>query len=269
MIDLWDPSTLPAATRSLLDDNERLIVDYLARQAALLEVRETAALRDEIPLNELHERKAALDAEVARSIMSETIRGFHHTRLTDDEVRAIRSHGIPVTSLPMLRQKLDAVVAAGLLMQGAADHVYDNSPLVTGEHGERIGTFYATAHPLSVDDGNITPFHESWGGEISTWAIKDEGILDSLRSIGKPRVIEVAIPIAATGWVASRIAQAIVAAKGCEPEQPKDLAIDISIRSALPADYVLRVHTEGEPDFAALGRGYPSTYVKPLDEDEK
>ncbi|MBY5363580.1 hypothetical protein HFO97_27255 [Rhizobium leguminosarum] len=189
--------------------------------------------------------------------------------MTDDELRAIRSRGILMTSLPMFREKLDAVVAAGLMSQEASEHVYDNSPLVTGDYGFRIGTFYATAHPCSIDDSGITPFHESWDGEISRWAIEDETVLENLRALGKPRVIEVEMPIALIGWVVSRIAEQIVAVKGHEPRLPGGFGADLSVREPLPAANILRVHTEGDPDFAAMGRGYPPTYVEPVYGDEE
>lgn len=268
MIDLWDLKTLPAVTLALVNDNADLIRDYFAREAFIMEFRRTSTLWDEIPTNEFHDRKMELEAEVRRSIMLETIRGFHYTRMTDGEVHAIQSRGILVTSLPMFREKLDAVVAAGLMAQEASEHVYDNSPLVTGDYGDRAGTFYAAAHPYPVDDSGITPFHESWGGEISRWAIEDEAILENLRALGKPRVIEVAMPIALTGWVASRLAEQIIAVKGHEPQLPGGFGADISINEPLPAANILRVHTQGDPDFEAMGRGYPLTYGEPAYKDE-
>ena len=260
MIDLWDLKTLPAATLALINDNADLIRDYFAREASIMEFRRHSTLWDEIPTNEFHDRKMALEADVGRSILSESIRGFHYTRMTGDEVCAIQSHGILMTSLPMFREKLDAIVAAGLMTKDAADYVYDNSLIVTGDYGDRIGTFWAAAHPYTVDDSGITPFHESWGGEISRWAITDETILENLRVLGKPRIIEVEIPVKLLGYVASRIASQIIAVKGHEPLLPGGFGADIYISSPLPASSVLRVHTEGESDFAAMGRNYPASY---------
>jgi len=255
MIDLWDLNTLPAATLELVNDNADLIRDYYSRESSIMEFRRNSTLRDVIPTNEFHDRIKDLEAAIQNSIMSETIRGFHYTRLTDDEVQATKRRGIVMTSLQMFREKLDAIVAAGLMSQERSDYVYEHSPLSTGDYGDRAGTFWATTHPLSIDDSGITPFHESWGGEISRWAIEDEGTLENLRCIGKPRVIEVAIPITLTGLVASRIAEQIIAVKGHEPRLPGGFGADICISEPLPAANVLCVLTEGDPNFAALGRG--------------
>jgi len=69
--------------------------------------------------------------------------------------------------------------------------------------------------------------------------------------------------------VASRLAEQIIAVKGHEPRLPGGFGADISIESPLPAASVLRVHTEGDPDFVVMGRGYPPTYVEPWGDDEE
>jgi hypothetical protein len=45
---------------------------------------------------------------------------------------------------------------------------------------------------------------------------------------------------------------------GCAPDWP---AFDLYTTSALGADAVLNIHTEGDPKFAALARGYPAWFV--------
>ncbi len=269
MIDLWDLKTLSAATLVIINHNAELIRDYFAREASIIDFRRTSTLRDVIPTNEFRDRVMELEAEVETSIMGDTIRSFHYTRMTDDEVRAIQSHGILMTSLPMFRAKLDAIVAAGRMTQTVSEHVYNNSALVTGDYGERVGTFWATAHPCAINDSGITPFLESWGGEISRWAVEDEAVLENLRVLGKPRVIELAIPIALTGWVVARLAQQIIAVKGHEPRLPGGFGADICIRQPLPPANILRVLTEGDPHFASLGRRYPLTYAERMCDEEE
>ncbi|MBY5363581.1 hypothetical protein HFO97_27260 [Rhizobium leguminosarum] len=75
MIDLWDLKTLPTATLELINDNAGLIRDYYAREASITESRKTSTLWDTIPTNEFHGRKMELEAEVGKTIVSETIRG--------------------------------------------------------------------------------------------------------------------------------------------------------------------------------------------------
>jgi hypothetical protein len=271
MIDLWDLNTLPSATLSLLNNNTNLIRQFFERQAAIKEISDTAGLRDTIPTTEFYSDMYDLKKAVEQSIMSESIRGFHYTRLTDPEVRAFQSNGISVTSLAMFRSKLAAVVSAGLMTQKESEHVFTNSPIVTGEYGNRIGTFFACGCPYVIGDPGISGFHSSWGGEISRWAVIDEAVLQSLRVIGKPRIIEVEIPVALTAacnWVPPRIADQIVAVKWHAPKLPSQFGVDLCIKDPLPAANVLRIHTDGEPDFAIMARGYPDTYVEPIDEDE-
>ena len=88
--------------------------------------------------------------------------------------------------------------------------------------------------------------------------LKDPELIERVKSFGRPRVIELAIPLEVTRHAYSA-ATAVVATflrtPGCDPDWS---AFDLYTTSALGADAVLNIHTEGEPLFAALARGYPA-----------
>jgi hypothetical protein len=122
-----------------------------------------------------------------------------------------------------------------------------------------------TSHPHAVDDSGVTLLLEHWGGEGVYFWLKDAGLIKLVKGIGKPRVIEIAVPLNATNH-AYRAANAVVAAfaqtLGCKAD---GAAFDLySTRGLGPAN-VLKVHTDGEPAFRALARGYPATFARPPD----
>jgi hypothetical protein len=82
--------------------------------------------------------------------------------------------------------------------------------------------------------------------------LKDPKLVEPVKSFGRPRVIELAVPLQVTSHAysaAKTVAATFVRSLGCEADLS---AFDLYATSALGADAVLTVHTEGEPNFAAL-----------------
>jgi hypothetical protein len=118
-----------------------------------------------------------------------------------------------------------------------------------------------TSHPIAVDDGGVEPLMKHWGGEVASMWARDETLTDPLSRVGLPRIIELAVPVtlADCGFSAARavVATFVRSRSGI----PGKFAFDLRVTSPLPPAAVLAVHTEGEPIFASMGRGYPSNYV--------
>jgi hypothetical protein len=90
---------------------------------------------------------------------------------------------------------------------------------------------------------------------------KDPVLLATLAAMGRPYIVELAVPLAQTRHSYSA-AQAVVAtfgrALGCFPSK---YAFDLYVTTALPADWILRVHSEGDPSFHRMGVKYPLGYL--------
>ena len=118
-----------------------------------------------------------------------------------------------------------------------------------------------TAHPVSTDNSLMEPLLEHWGGEGMYFWLKDPKLDRLVKSIGRPRVIELAVPLQVTSHAysaAKAVAATFVRSLRFETEWS---AFDLYATSALGADAVLTIHAEGEPNFAALACGYPTGFV--------
>src|SRR4051812_32087391 len=62
-------------------------------------------------------------AEIGETLKSHSIRGWHCARLTDAEVATILSNGAHLPNVETLNQRVDMVVAAGLLSPEIAERL--------------------------------------------------------------------------------------------------------------------------------------------------
>ena len=118
-----------------------------------------------------------------------------------------------------------------------------------------------TSHPEPVDDPGVRELLGRWGGEVAYAGLESGTLLDHLQTIGKPRVLEIAVPLARTGW-APCAGRAVIAAfshaLGCRSESRK---FDLSVEVPLGPAAVLRVQSKGDDSFDSLGRNWPEGFV--------
>jgi hypothetical protein len=153
-------------------------------------------------------------------------------------------------------------VSARVLSAETADALYAASPF-HHQNDSRAGKFWMTSHPVSADNSGVELLLEHWGGEGVYFWLKDPKLIELVKSFGRPRVIELAVPLQVTPdtysySAAKAVAATFVRSLGCELDWS---AFDLYATSALGADAVLNIHTEGEPNFAALACGYPTGFV--------
>ncbi|MBD9638478.1 hypothetical protein IB277_19435 [Ensifer sp. ENS07] len=258
LIDVWDIKTFDEVIIAELDANSEVLCNY--EHTSKKDYREQEAAKRWVPLKEnpyAAKRQRILEDIIMPLMEQRTIRAWHYTRLTDDEVQRLKSDGIHTSDLAAIRRRLDAQVATGLIQANVANALHAASPFHHQEEA-RSGKFWMTSHPFPVDHHAIELLVAHWGGEGVYFWLENGELVDLLKGIGRPRVIEVAVPLQLTpsAYLAAKaVIAAFVTAHSCEPDRP---AFDLFTTSALSADAVLRVHTEGEPDFSALGSGYPA-----------
>lgn len=261
LIDVWDIKTFDDALMTELDAKCEALCNY--EYTSKKNYREQQAAKGWLPLEEnpyAAERQYILEQIIMPMMEHRTIRAWHYTRLTDDEVKLLQSDGIHTSDLAAIRKRLDAQVTAGVVSAEVADALHGASPF-HHQNEARSGKFWMTSHPFPADHHGVELLLTHWGGEGVYFWLEDGELIELVKGIGQPRVIEVAVPLDVTTGAYSA-ARAVIAtfvmAHDCEPDWP---AFDVYTTSALGADAVLNVLTEGDHDFSALGRGYPAQFA--------
>jgi hypothetical protein len=263
-IDVWDSSTFDEELNKFLEPQLDLIRNYLSTDRKIFLEYDLGSgpprplLR---PSNPFAEAFVDLQEAIDQEMESRTIRAFHYTRLTDHEVTDIRRYGVHLSTPETLRRRLEALISGSDLSRTIADKLYAQSPFHSDQFESRSGKFWMVSHPVKVDDSGVTPLMMHWGGEVASMWAKDRSLLTPLSAIGKPRVLEVAVPLSATrhSFSAGKAVLATFArSRGCIPEKQ---AFDLYAKDPLPPSAILAVHTEDDRSFLEMGESYPAGYV--------
>lgn len=263
-IDVWDVSTFDSELTVFLRARAGLIQAYMEKEHEIVisydlgRGPKKAILRPKNPYAELF---YALSGEVVQKLQSRKIRAFHYTRLMESEVDILQRDGVHLSTPATLRARLNTCVSEGYLTTDMAEQLYTSSPLQNGQLEIRVNKFWMVSHPMVVDDDGVTPLLGRWGGEAASMWVKDKNLLATLTKIGKPRIVELSVPMAQTCHSYSA-GEAVVAtfgrSLGCIPDKH---AFDLYITAPLSSEAVLAVHTEGDSTFAAMGRGFPLGFI--------
>jgi hypothetical protein len=265
-IDVWDTVTFDQVLMAALSAGKQLVCDYLTTHRHQFEEREAASGWVPHATNPFASDYIAFAEGIGRNMESRTIRAWHYTRMVDDEVRIIRENGIYPGTLETLQVRLDALVKSGLITQSDAKALYAASPCHHREQQPaRLGKFWMTSDPILADDRGVELLLGNWGGEATYFWLQDKTLEKLVASIGRPRIIEIAVPVASTNhWYSA--GEAVVAAYartlGCRPDGG---AFDLYSITPLGAAAVLAIHSEGEPSFKKMARGFRPALCPPAD----
>lgn len=201
IIDLWDYGSFDDELRQVLEPNSQLIQDYFETDHAIFLSHDLGRGPGRSPIRPDNPHAGAyygLLDEVNLLMLLHTIRAYHYTRLTDQEVEDLRRSGIHLSTPETLQHRLDALVASGLLLPAAAEILFTKSPFNSEQRQGRNGKFWMTSHPVSVEDSGVVPLMQRWGGEVASFWLRDPQLSSSLAEIGAARVIEIAAPLRKT-----------------------------------------------------------------------
>jgi hypothetical protein len=262
LIDVWNVKSFDQPLLTKLNSQVQLIRDYLITSRRQFLEREASDHRGALPTNPFGRRYMNFNEEIGRDMESRTIRAWHYTRLTDDEVEDIQKNGIYPCTLDTLRRRLDAQAAKGLFSTADADALYAASPCHHREQQPgRLGKFWMVSDPQPVDDGGVKLLLANWGGESTYFWLEEERLEQLVAKIGRPRIIEIAVPLARTpdAYAAGcAVVGAVARTLGCRPERG---GFDLYTTEPLGPTAILTVHTAGEPTFDKIGRDYPDGFV--------
>ena len=263
IMDVWNIESFDAELRSSLDTYADLIRDYMSTNRRQWLEREASDHTGAYPENCFAGAFMRVEEHIVMPLMeARTIRVWHYTRMTDREVDIMRRDGIYPSSLANFRARLDAEVAAGSFSAEIADRLFADSPYQSDQRASRSGKFWAVSNPHSIDDGGVKLLVKSWGGEAAYFWQRDEGLQELLKRIGRARVLEVSMPLSYSRHAFSA-ARAVVATYGrmlgCVPDNG---GFDLYTSQPLPAQNVLAVHSQGDPTFSTMARGYPAFFIE-------
>lgn len=262
LIDVWNLETFDTELRVKLEADADDIRNFMLKSSELCFEWEASDYTKPYPENPYAGVFKLMTEQVVELMKARVIRAWHYSRMTDAELEKLVQGGVYTSTLDNIRLRLDAQVNAGALTQEAADKLFADSPYQNCEQrSARSNKFWMVSHPVETSDGRVKPLLESWGGEALYFCQKSEELKLILRSLGKPRVIEIALPLEFSRH-SFPAAKAVIAtfgrSLGCDREK-KDF--DLYTHQSLGPDHILEVHSEGDSSFIAMGCEYPKGFV--------
>lgn len=264
-ISLWDISTYDTNLIDVLREHAELIRAFHETKNRLFLDYDYGSNRGRLeprPMNQHAEAYCRLEQDIAECLRDRTIRAFHYSRLICSEVGMLRREGIHLSTQATFYGRLATRAAEGLLTSAEVETIHAASP-IHSQSELRSDRFWMTSHPIPPADMAVSDLLGHWGGEVAYMWLNDHSLVAKLQAMGKPRIIEIALPMAATPDydalnAATSALRAFALHLGCVTEKhPVDLC---AVRPLLP-QAILAVHTEGDPAFNGMGRDYPAGYV--------
>ncbi len=235
----------------LASERERLLAHVQCEREA------EAAYRADIRMAERPPnpyRAARMDAEqmAIELLQSTTLRGWHCTRLTKNEVEHITAHGIQPPNLQILQGRIRRVQADGMLEDDIAQRLMDEN---NADDSSRKGVIWFCFYEPRFDDQSGTErLFQHWGGEALYRLHRcDARTGKALRSIGRPCLIEADVPVSSFGrytYLGKQVVCRYLLDHGCDTGE--DWKHDDRTHEPLPASNIVRLVFHGEREFAAL-----------------
>jgi hypothetical protein len=190
-IDVWDIDTFDRDLLIALAACRSALVDHLL-----------IATEDDLAADPTHKNDEAARVTIAELLARRSVRGWHYTRLADDELERFDADGIQPASLEGLNRRLSYRVEAGDLSREQADVYRDTSPLHRDFMNVRA-VFCAVSHPHPTTFSDLQGQLNYWGGEVAHFYHQETPLGDALKGIGRRRVLEIVAPIGATNRLES------------------------------------------------------------------
>lgn len=180
------------------------------------------------------------------------LRGWHCTRLTDDEISSIMASGLKLPDARMLNCRINTVEKAGMIEPEIAQMLKENHQ---ADDSNRAGMlWFCFYRPRVAGEDCIERFFRHWGGEALYNSHEDNSATSpSLCSIGTSCLIEADIPVsslAVPSDLAMEVARIYLANRSLDANEL--MKYEDKITLALPPEYVRRVIRFPDPDFFAL-----------------
>lgn len=181
--------------------------------------------------------------------------GWHCTRLTDAEICSIKAHGMQLPNPQLLKRRIDAIEAEGLISADIAKRLRSENQANDANRASMI--WFCFYPPYIGGESGIGRFFRSWGGEALYNSHERDPETDAaLGKIGTPCLVEADVSNASFKEGSVRLAFKIVLrfliSRGYatrEPVEHDDRAI-----LGIPPENIRRIIRFPESDFIVLTR---------------
>lgn len=203
-----------------------------------------------------------LTADVHQALDKHSLIGWHGTRLCDDEVDTMRASGIHLLSPETLGRRVERRLHFGDLTSLQAAEIIKRH---SADSPNRKGQFWCVFNRSLLADHGMRDLFGMWGGEALYREHHDNPAMEAvLRSIGKARIIQIAAPhvsVKVSFGVAACMVRVFKKAHGIADENRPEC--EGHVFDALGSDCLIRVITDGDPEFADLTGGIRSSAKAP------
>jgi len=140
--------------------------------------------------------REAARLRVVELLQTTKLRGWHCTRLTDEEAAQIRRYGMQLPDPEFLKRRIKALLSEMAISRRVASRLAEDNQ--GGQEFRRGRIWFCFFPPRTAGHSGIGELLGLWGGEaLYSCHRSDEAIGRILRTIGRPRLVEADIPIAA------------------------------------------------------------------------
>jgi hypothetical protein len=205
-----------------------------------------------MPSNPHIQARERATLKILQLVQSTTLRGWHCTRLTDQEVKYIMSHGMQPPNLQVLCERIRRLEADGVLSNEIAERLVAENQ--ADDDNRRGMIWFCFFEPRLADQWGIERFFRCWGGEALYNSHEDDPITgNALRIIGRPCLIEADVPFSSFGpytYLGDKVIRRYLITHSFDTGEDCDLEDRTSDR--IPAANIVRVVSHDEPEFANL-----------------
>lgn len=235
LLPLDQPKAWPAQLVSLLDSHYELFLNWEIASTTVGSQAYDETIR-----------------AVGNALRPYSITGWHCTRLTDGEIAQIVRCGMQLPDGTMLRQRIDALVAAGHLASDIGARLAASNRADESNRAGRL--WFCFFPPHRAGEHGIRRFFRHWGGETLYNSHEDDPVTSPiLRAFGTPCVIEADVPVASLAagvGLAMNVVRVYLINRGYKTSEPVEHE-DRSVQ-AIAADCIKRVIRFSDPDFQVL-----------------
>lgn len=257
-IDIEDTTTWPDEFLAIMTNNKNLFIDFHREYHRIdLLQREDVALRINPPVNPHEEEYSQVVSALANILEAENIVGYHCTRLTPSEIKAILDAGMKILTHDLVTVRLALALEEKHLTPEQHDYITNCEELemsLGNQYGHRTGYIWFCPNRSSLmDGGGVSRLFRSWGGEAVYNGHEDkddEGLI--FRSIGTPCIVKSSIPITDIGEDYESLAKKFVSqfiAADLDFIPHPSAGFDMSVERDLAATEILEIIEFSDPRF--------------------
>jgi hypothetical protein len=186
------------------------------------------------------------------ALCSYSVRGWHCTRLTDDEAADVEVNGMTPLSADLIERRIAAQVQRDTLPVAVGDAL--RSAHQGSAHNRADMIWFCFFPPREAGEGGIHRLLRHWGGEAVYGAHEsDAAIAPALRQLGTPCIVEADVPVA---WLSGTYSAAMSMARRDLIHHGETIAEHVRFEAhslrAIPGDCIRAVHRFPDPRFIAL-----------------